>query len=226
MPEHADSTAYTSDSAAVFASALSLWEASRKREAADGRLSLSERFNGLDEFMRKVMRIATQFEAWACLHLDFDLLDGVWPYLLKDEFGKACLAAVPTDAMIEFDDNDCLRIALRLRLPFKLDDMLPIPVDVRSPNPISGSSFKEFRIQTVRDSIETELIAPFTEDSDPFDAEYAAPYFGLYGVSDDELLEHIADRATYAEAVRLALKLAPGIEFPVTPTFTYTMSRK
>ena len=226
MQEQTKPTTYTPDPAAIFACALSLWEACKKHEVTDEHLNLSERYNGMDEFMREVMRVANQFETWACLHLDFNLLDEMWPYLLEDRFGEACLAAIVPSALTEFDDNDCLRVALRLRLPIKLDDKLPIPVDVKSPNPAHGSAFKEFRIQTVRNSIENELITPFTQDDDPFDVEFDAPYYGLYGVADDGLLEHVADRPTYSEAVSLALKLAPGIEFPITPTFAHTMPQK
>jgi len=46
------------------------------------------------------------------------------------------------------------------------------------------------------------------------------PYFSLYGVDGDGLLEHIADGKNYAEILRLARNLAPGIAFPASPTFT------
>ena len=152
------------------------------------------------------------------MHVDFEMLDDVWPYLLESGFGKACLETATPTALTAFDDKDCLHVALKLNLPIKLDDKLPIPVNVKAPNPAHESVFKEFRIQTVRDSIETEFTEPFTQADDPFDPDFYAPYFGLYGVDDHGLLEHIADRRTYAETMAFAKKLVPGIEFPVTPT--------
>jgi hypothetical protein len=48
---------------------------------------------------------------------------------------------------------------------------------------------------------------------DPFDPEFGSVFFSLSGVTDDGLQEHIADRASYVEAVSLAQKLVPGIQF-------------
>lgn len=219
MQEKTNPTADAPDPAAIFACALSIWEAFNKLELADKQLNLSECYNGMDQFMREAMRVANQFEIWACMHIEFDILDYAWPYLLKDRFGKGCLAVILPSSLTKFDDNDCLRVALKLGLPIKLDDILPIPIDVKSPNPTDGSIFKEFRIQSVRDSIENESTEPFTQADDPFDPDFDVPYFSLYGVGDDGLLEHISDRRTYTEAVGLALKLVPGIEFPVAPTY-------
>ena len=77
-----------------------------------------------------------------------------------------------------------------------------------------GSEFRSFRIQTVRDNLEEDECCPFTIDDEPFDPEFGAPYFALYGVLKDEFLEHIADRKTYSAALHLAKQLAPGIAFP------------
>jgi len=206
------------DAAAVFACALSLREACLKSAAANAQLNLSESYNGMDEFMRELMRIANLFETWAGAHVVFDELNDVWPYLMEDKFGDACLESIPPDALAHFDDSDCLRVALRLRLPIRADENLRIPVDVRAPNPIAGSEFREFRIQSVRDSLDDEGdVAPFIVDDDPFDEEFGPPYFALYGVGSAGLLEHVADRKTYSDVFSLAQRLAPGVAFPPRP---------
>lgn len=222
--KQAPPNSYFSDPAAIFASALSIWEACKKLETSSKHLNLSERYAGMDQLMREAMRVASQFEAWACLHVEFDMLDYAWPYLLKDRFGEACLGAILPNTLVEFDTDDCLRVALKLRLPIRIDDKLPLPIDVKIPNPLPGSAFKEYRIQTMRDSVETEMTTPFTQDDEPFDADFEAPYFSLYGVGEDGLLEHIANRKTYSEAVSLAQKLVPGVEFPSTPNFVNSMT--
>ena len=217
MAEKVASTVDQSDPAAVFACALSLREACLKAAAADPKLNLSDCYNGMDEFMREMMRIANLFEAWACAHVVFEETSEVWPYLMEDKFGGACLEAMLPSALAEFDADDCLRVALRLRLPIQAGDKLRVPVDVRAPNPIGGAGFREYRIQTVRDDLDEGDIAPFTTDDDPFDEEFGPPYFALYGVGDDGLLEHIADRDTYSAALNLAQKLAPGVALPLKP---------
>ncbi len=171
-----------SDPAAVFACALSLREACLKSAEADPQLNLSDCYNGMDEFMREMMRVGNLFEAWACEHVVFEKVGEVWPYLMEDKFGDACLESILPSALAEFDDSDCLRVALRLRLPVQAGDNLRVPVDVCAPNPIAGSEFREFRIQTVRNDLEEGDVAPFTTDDDPFDEEFGPPYFALYGV--------------------------------------------
>ncbi|MGO9609896.1 MAG: hypothetical protein ACLPT4_09695 [Verrucomicrobiia bacterium] len=172
----------------------------------------------MDQLMREVMRVGNRFEAWACLHIDFEQLADVWPYLLEDKFGDGCLGVMSPSAVASFDESDCLRVALRLRLPVICDGTLPVPVVITAANPASESAFQEFRIQTVRNTAGGEDPEPYTLDDDPFDEEFGPPYFGLYGVGQDGLLEHIADRATYLEVVSLVQKLAPGIVFPDVPT--------
>jgi hypothetical protein len=218
MATEIESANLTADPAAIFASALSLWQACKEHAASDTKLNLSECYNGMDQFMRELMRVANQFETWACAHIDFDAANDVWPYLLEDKFGEACLAVLAPDSLAQFDDSDCLRTAIRLRLPIKLDDELPIPVDVCSSNPSPASAFRDFRILTVRNLIEDGHAVPFTPDDDPFDQEFGKPYFVLYGSEEEGMLEHIAERKTYLEAVRLAEKLAPGVRFPESPT--------
>ena len=204
------------DSAAVFACALSLWRECMRRSRSGRKVNLSECYNGGDEFMRVIMRAGTRFEEWACVHIEFDALDHCWPYFLEEKFGEACIALKDVTSLDEFGENDCLAVALRLRLPVKAAGKLPIPVDVIAGNPISESEFLQFRIQTARKCGEG-YIEPFTSVDDPFDDRFDPPFFGLYGVCDDGLLEHIADFNTYAAAVGLARKLAPGILFPNTP---------
>jgi len=116
----------------------------------------------------------------------------------------------------EYCENDCLEVALRLRLPVKAAGTLPVPVDLTAGNPVSESEFRQFRIQTLREYGDGN-IEPFTSCDDPFDDKYGPPFFGFYGVCDDGLLEHIADFKTYFDAVGIARKLAPGIQFPDMP---------
>jgi hypothetical protein len=214
MKNKTESANFLPDSAAVFASALSLWQVCQKLAASDAKLNLSGSYNGLDQFMRELMRIANQFEIWACMHVDFNETNDVWPYFLEDKFGEACMADLSPDSLAQFEDSDCLRVAIRLHLPINPNGGLPVPIDLRSPNPISASAFCEFRIQTMRDLIDGGAAVAFTHEDDPFDDEFGEPYFGLYGVGKDGLVEHIADRKKYSEAVFLAEKLAPGVVFP------------
>lgn len=203
------------DPAAIFACALSLWKECHKRMSHPGSQNLSDIFNGTDGFMRFIMRVATRFEQWASLHVDFDALDDVWPYLLEDRFGRASLNILGVDNLVEFDDRACLRVALRLRIPLRHTEGLRIPIDVTVANPISDSLFRAFRIQTVRECIENNSYEPFTLDDDPFDKRFHEPQFALYGIAADGLLEHIADRTTYVDALSLAGKIAPGVQFPI-----------
>ena len=171
--------------------------------------------------MRVIMRAGTRFEEWACAHIEFEALDHCWPYLLEEKFGEACVALKDVTSLDEFDDNDCLEVALRLRLPVKAAGSLPIPVDVSAGNPIVESEFQTFRIQTVRECSDG-CIEPFTSVDDPFDERFGQPFFGLYGVCHDGLLEHISDFDTYAATVSLVRKLAPGVQFPSAPIFGQT----
>jgi hypothetical protein len=218
MKTDVELSVHRSDPAAIFASALSLWQACQECATGENCLNLSECYNGMDQLMREVMRVGNQFEAWACLHIDFEQLSDVWSYLLEDKFGSACLAAVPPGVIASFDESDCLRVALRLRLPIICDGTLPVPMTITATNPAPESAFHEFRIQTVRNGRNGEDPAAYTLDDDPFDEEFGLPYFGLYGVGQDGLFEHIADRATYLEVVTLVRKLVPGIVFPDIPT--------
>lgn len=164
--------------------------------------------------MRVIMRVATRFEQWASKYVAFEDLNDVWPYLLEDGFGSASVNLLGVENLEEFDDRTCLRVALSLRIPLRHTEGLRIPIDVMVANPISDSLFRAFRIQTFRECPENNSCEPFTLDDDPFDNRFSHPLFALYGVTADGLLEHIADRKTYADALSLAGKIAPGVQFP------------
>jgi hypothetical protein len=206
------------DPAAVFAAALSLWEACNEAAKNDSSLDLSGKFNGIDQMMREVMRIADLFESWACSHVVFEQLDDVWPYRLENDFGPTCLKLIHPEGLIEFDEDYCLRVALELRLPLRFSDGLRVPIDVRVANPNPDSEFIQFRIQTCRDHCQDGDSHPYWIGDEPFDEEFTAPYFSLYGVAIDGLCEHITDRRNYAEITALARKLDPDLRFPDFPT--------
>lgn len=204
------------DPAAVFACAKSLHDACLQRAEVEPELNLSESYQGMDQLMREVMRVGDEFENWACRHVAFHELDDVWPYLLEERFGEACLEVMDADSLAGFGADDCFRIAFKLRLPMRADSSLPLPVCVEAPNPLPDAEFQHLRIQTIRhewDEDGNAEVSPFTEDDDPFDENYSPPVFGIYGVKGD-VLERIADRKTYAEARALSAKLLPGIGFP------------
>jgi len=215
MTTETDSPAQQPDSASIFAMAHSLWEACQKRAARDGNLNLSDSYNGMDQFMRELMRVASLFESWACQFIDFPVLDEPWPYLLQDRFGEGCLQVKTAAELATFGEPDCLRVALRLRLPVKRDQGLPVPVDLRAELPArdAGSGFRAFRIQTIRNALPGPDCAAFTWDDDPHDAAFGPPFFGLYGVDAAGLSEHIADRPTLVDALELAQNLVPGVKF-------------
>ncbi len=185
----------------------------------NNRVNLSECYKGMDQLMGVVMEIGTRFETWACAHVAFEEWSEVWPYIMKDRFGAACVGVQSPTSLAEFDDDDCLRVALQLRLPVKVTNGLPVPIVVTAPNPLQNSAFVAFRIQTVRRLAGDDIREPFTWDDDPFDDHFSPPHVALYGVGSDDLLEHIADRRTYADAVSLAQKIAPGAQFPKVPIF-------
>ena len=187
---------------------------------AKERLNLSECYNGGDEFMRVVMCVGTQFETWASMHIAFDELNDVWPYMMEDKFGAACVTVVGAECLAQFNNDDCLRVALQMRLPVKVSAGLHVPIDVTANNPVTGSTFHAFRIQTVRILHGEDTCEPFSFDDDPFDENFSEPHFALYGVGSGGLLEHIADRRTYADILTLACKLAPGIAFQECSTFS------
>jgi hypothetical protein len=204
----------SNDPAAVFACALSLHTACLKAVDSDPSVNLSEAYQGGDQFMREMMRVADLFETWACEHVAFEALKDVWPYLLEDRFGDACLALMAPGDFAGFDRDDCLRVAFRLKLPVWTDCGVPVPVFIERAHPVSTSAFRFLRIRTVRDSLVENGVASFCEEDDPFDENFGEPYFGIYGLDEYGTVEHIADRDNYAAARELIENLVPGSGFP------------
>jgi len=202
------------DPAAVFACALSLHTACMKAAERISSINLSEAYEGGDQFMREMMRVAELFEAWACEHVAFDALNYHWPYLLEERFGNACLTFMAPSSFAEFDRDDCFRVAFRLRLPIWADLGVPVPVRIDRMIPNASSTFRAIRIRTVRDDIELKEVESFVGEDDPFDKRFGKPYFGIYGLDDDGTFEHITDRDSYQSAKDFVWKLFPGIEFP------------
>lgn len=205
------------DPAAILGAAVSLKEACEAAAKAMG-VNLSECYYGGDEFMRQVMRVATLFEMWSCEFIDFDRFPEVWPYLLEDKFGHAFLEVSDVSCLKEFDGMGCLRIAMSMLLPVKVMGDIPVPVNLSAMNPNPASSFRGFQIRTVRLHHEDNEIHQYTPHDDPEDDEFGPVLFGLYGLDEDGFAEHIADRGSYAHALSLAVKLAPGVAFPATLT--------
>jgi hypothetical protein len=116
---HAMPSTESSDPAAIFAMATSLWHECHKHAATNRSLNLSDAYSGIDSLMREVMRIATLFEKWSCLHVDFTQLTEPWPYYLQDHFGQECLSILLPERLADFNDHDCRRVAARLRLTFQ-----------------------------------------------------------------------------------------------------------
>lgn len=203
------------DPAAVFACAMSLHDACMACAKAESSLNLSEAYQGGDEFLRQMMRAGSLFETWACEHVEFEELTGVWPYLLQDRFGKACLEVLEAGQFGLFGEDDCLRVALELRLPLRVDGSLPIPVLIEADNPLRGAVFDRLRIQTVRQEVcDGGGILPYVEGDDPFDEGFGKPFFAVYGVRGDGRLEWLTERESYAAARDCLAKLLPGIGLP------------
>lgn len=208
----------TADPAAVFACAMSLHDACIGHAATDPTFHVSESYHGGDEFLRQMMRVGNLFEGWACGHVAFANLDDVWPYLLQDRFGEACLEVLGPEQMALFDADDCLRVAMELRLPLRVGGGMPVPFVVEVDHPVESAGFRRLRIQTVREqSGDDPDLIPFVAGDEPFDEELGPVLFGIYGVGANGLLQHIADRRTYPEARGLLLALVPGIELPEEP---------
>jgi len=204
------------DPAAVFACAVSLHEACETHANESG-LNLSECFNGIDQCWREMMRIGTLFEAWACENVVFEVLTDVWPYQLRDHFGRACLQRVSVEHLAGFEVEDCPRVALGMKLPVWYREGNHLPLCLTVLNPVSGSAFVQFRIQTVRWHQEDEDWAPLEADDDPQDPDFETPVLALFGVDAAGHSELVRTFATYAEARAMALKLAPGVASPEVP---------
>lgn len=213
------------DPAAQFAAALSLWNAC-ERAAVDEQINLSACFGGGDQFMREVIRIGTLFEQWSCRYVDFENIEDVWPYLLEEHFGVECLASVGLQALPEFDEEDCLRVGICLRLPFVWGEDLPVPLCLKADSPLKHSAFSSFRIETMRDRLDDNQPVPFRSGEEPFDESFGPRYFSLFGSEVSGKLEHIADRATFGEVLALAKNLVPEIVFRSLPTQKFRRSSK
>lgn len=214
---HAATADHRPDQAAVFAAAMSLWEECEQQAARDG-LDLSVCYNGWDQLMREVMRVATSFEVWSCEHVAFEEFSEVWPYFLRDNFGKTCVTELGAAGLGAFDKQDCLRVALRLDVPVWVASNLPVPFVLEVLNPGQGSEFVALRVQSVRFCREEDEWMPFVVGDDPFDGEFEPPRFALYGVRADGRVDHIADRQTYVDLRQLLRNLFPKVEWPTAPT--------
>jgi hypothetical protein len=226
MTASSETVTHQPDPAGVFAAALSLWEALHKAASGEADLNLSEAYNGLDQLMREIMRIASDFERWACANIDFSETSEVWPYFLEDKFGQACLGVIMPTALASLEKIDLLRVAMCLRLPIKIKDSSPVPVMIEAINPTPGAGFQKFRIQSVRNLIEEDSIIPYTCDDDPTDESFGSPYLALYGIDEHGLLEHIADQTNFSDAVSLLRKLAPGVTIPTTSLLAQKTDRQ
>ncbi|MBN8420646.1 MAG: hypothetical protein J0L73_17140 [Verrucomicrobia bacterium] len=204
------------DPAAVFAGAMSLRDACDQATKLQN-LNLSDAFSGVDQFYREAMRIAVLFEEWACEHVVFDEMCDVWPYLLEDKFGAACLQRMSVEDLSGFDADDCPDVAMKLLLPLHYQDAPRLPLDVKAINPVPASPFTHWRIQTIRCLSGDDSFEPMLYGDDPFDPEYEPSILALYGVNAEGLVEHIKGFDRYADAVAFAGKLAPGVEFPEEP---------
>lgn len=178
-------------------------------------MDLSNAYQGMDEFMREVMRVAEMFESWACQHVGFDHLQEVWPYLLEDRFGAICLEIMNAEELAGFDDDDCLQIAFRMRLPIHVNGSLPLPVRIEARNPLTGAEFQHLRIKTLRKRLDDgERMEEFTEDDDPYDENFGPPRFAIDGVREDGEAVQITEVESYRVARELLTQLLPGIGLP------------
>ena len=174
-------------------------------------------FNGVDQFYREVMRIGALFEEWACERVVFEETDDVWPYLLEDKFGSACLRRMGVGNLSGFDAEDCPDVAMKLLLPLHYQNEPRLPLDVVAPNPVPASPFTHWRIQTIRCLSGDDSFEPMIYGDDPFDPEYEPSLIALYGVNEEGLVEHIKDFDCYADAVAFVRKISPGVDFPEKP---------
>lgn len=205
------------DPAAVFACAISLRDAC-EQAAQRHHLCLSDAFQGMDQFYREVMRVAALFEEWACTHVAFDDMCDVWPYLMEDKFGAACLQRIEVESLNSFEVEDCPAVAMKLLLPLHYHVQPRLPLDITAPNPVPASAYTHWRIQTVRNLLgDADSYEPMNYGDDPFDPEYEPAFMALHGVNAEGLAEHIKDFSTYPDAVTFVNKIAPGVDFPKEP---------
>ena len=205
------------DPAAVFACAKSLHDACIEREKSETSLDLSVTFRGMDQFMREVMRVAELFEKWACRHVAFEEIDEVWPYLLEERFGAACIERVNPDILTDFDLDACFAIASEMNLPLWIDKGLSLAFRLEASNPVLGSDFSSYRIQTFRTELESGESLPFVAGNEESDENFSLPFFAIHGLCREGTEEFIARRETYQEAAALLRRMFPGIDLPRKP---------
>ena len=105
----------------------------------------------------------------------------------------------------------------RNHLPLLRRKGFNLPLCLTAQNPVSGSAFVQWRIQTVRWHEEDEDWAPLEAEDDPDDPDFETPVLALFGVDAAGHSELVRTFATYAEARAMVLKVAPGVEFPEVP---------
>jgi hypothetical protein len=167
------------DPAAIFAGALSLWNACWQAVDHQPGLNLSEAYRGGDEFMRQLMRVASLFESWCADRIDFENLDDVWPYLLEERLGDACIEVMGPECFVSFDEMDCLRVALHLKLPVKVLVGLAVPVNFAEDNTNAESPFCQLQIRTVRQFEPEGDVRQYGIGDEPDDPDYGAIVYGL-----------------------------------------------
>ena len=137
-------TPFHPDPAAELGIALSLIEAAKDYPDAGGF------YNGHDGFMREAMRVAREFEAWACKRVDFGMLEDVWPYMLEGRFASGAARSMGlTDGELlinlgGLDADSWPKIAAELGLPLLEEspvagsDDAPLPADSTAGKPKSA----------------------------------------------------------------------------------------
>lgn len=103
--------------------------------------------------MWEIIRVATLFETLATLHVSFDHLREVWPYVMEDHFGDACKAVPDVATLAGLDESDCLRISQQLKLPLFYEDRLSLPLQITAPNSVTGSAFTQAKRSEVMSRI-------------------------------------------------------------------------
>ena len=100
------------DPGCEFAIALSLFKMLEKLEDA------GDHYDGWDNCMRQCMLVGRRFEAWACKHLDFAEMPGVYAYELEDGFGEAFKTLVGWEELDLSTEEDFALVAVALGFPF------------------------------------------------------------------------------------------------------------
>lgn len=97
---------YAPDPLAIFAITASLYEEFKKIPQEE-KEKLDEEHEGREGVMRCMNEIASKFEDWACLHIDFDSFDTCYVYHMEDNFGVEYLKEVGGfDGMDENPDEN------------------------------------------------------------------------------------------------------------------------